>query len=351
VRDASPVRRVVLVHDYLTQRGGAERLVLAMLEAFPGARLVTSVYAPDLTFPEFRAYDVETLLPRIPVIGSDPRFGLPILAPLFSCHQIRDADVVLCSSTGWAHGIGTTAPKIVYCNTPARWLYESADYTHDRGIATRVAVATAKLALTRWDKRAAASAAMYLANSTTVAARIRRVYGLEARVVHPAMTLDASAAQAPVAGVEPGFLLTVARGRGYKNTDIVIEAARVCNLPLVVVGDGGLTNLDDSQMRWLYANCRALVAAAYEDFGLTPVEAMAFGKPVVALRRGGYLDTVVDGVTGLFFDEARPDAIAEALDRLSGTAFDTERIRRHTRAFSLDAFVARLRECAAEVVS
>jgi glycosyltransferase involved in cell wall biosynthesis len=344
------VRRVVLVHDYLTQRGGAERVVLAMLEAFPDARVVTSIYTPATTFPEFADYHVETLLPRrIPLLGRDPRLALPILAPLFSRHTIRDADVVVCSSSGWAHGIRARVPKIVYCHTPARWLYQPVEYALGHGPLVRLAMQAARSPLLSWDARAAASANAYLANSSSVADRIRRVYGIEAAVVHPPIVIDPGGEQAAVPGVEPGFLLTIGRGRGYKNTEAVAEAAALRSEPLVVVGgELGISDVNDAQLRWLYANCRALVAAAYEDFGLTPIEAMAFGKPVVALRRGGYLDTVVDGTTGLFFDEPRPDAIAEGLARLSGTAFDHERIQQHSRAFSLERFITRLRECVRE---
>ena len=347
------MRRVVLVHDYLTQRGGAERVVLAMLEAFPGARLVTSVYTPATTFPEFADYRVETLLPRgIPLLGRDPRLAFPILAPLFSRRTVRDADVVICSSSGWAHGISASAPKIVYCHTPARWLYQPAEYALGHGPPVRLAMRAARGPLLSWDARAAASANAYLANSSAVADRIRSAYGIDAAVVHPPIVVDPGGEQTAVPGVDPGFLLTIGRGRGYKNTAAVAEAAALRSEPLVIVGgEHGISDVSDAQLRWLYANCRALVAAAYEDFGLTPIEAMAFGKPVVALRRGGYLDTVVDGTTGLFFDEPRPDAIAGALDRLSATMFDTERIQRHSGTFSLDRFVARMHECVADVVS
>jgi glycosyltransferase involved in cell wall biosynthesis len=351
--DAPPVRRVVLVHDYLTQRGGAERVVLAMLEAFPDARVVTSIYTPETTFPEFADHHVETLLPRgIPLPRRDPRLAFPILAPLFSRHHVENADVVVCSSSGWAHGIGARVPKLVYCHTPARWLYQPSEYGLGHGRAVHFAMRAARRPLLSWDARAAASADAYLANSTSVADRIRRVYDIEAPVVHPPIAIDPGGEQAAVPGVEPGFLLTIGRDRGYKNTAAVADAAGRRNEPVIIVGgELGISHVGDAELRWLYANCRALVAASYEDFGLTPVEAMAFGKPVAALRKGGYLDTVVDGVTGLFFDEPRPDAIAEALGRLSAAAFDAERIRQHSSAFSLDVFVTRLREHVDEVAT
>jgi glycosyltransferase involved in cell wall biosynthesis len=356
VCDASLVTRVVIVHDYLTQRGGAERVVLAMLETFPDARLVTSIYDPAGTYPEFGRYRVETLLPRMPIVRKDPRLALPILAPVFGSHTVRDTDVVLCSSSGWAHGIKSSAPKIVYCHTPARWLYRERDYAAGHGVAGQIATRAAQLALRGWDRKAALGAHAYVANSYVVADRIRTVYGREAAVLHPPLTLSSDGPQDAVGTLMPGFLLTVARRRGYKNTAIVAAAARQQGVPLVVVGDEGTSEpgvtyvgrIDDAELRWLYSNCRGLVASAYEDFGLTPVEAMAFGKPVLALRAGGYLETVVEGDTGYFFDEPSPAAIGEAIAQLDGTSFDMETIRRHADQFSADRFAAGLRSIVAE---
>lgn len=324
-------------------------MVLAMLEAFPDARIVTSMYAPDSTFPEFAEQRIETLLPSTP-FSQDARLALPLLARAFSRHTIRDADVVLCSSSGWAHGVRSTAPKIVYCHTPARWLYQPENYALDHPWPVRLAARAAGLALTAWDARAARSAEEYLANSTVVAERIRRAYGRTADVVHPPHMLDPDGEQLPVPALEPGFLLTVSRRRGYKNTNAIAEAAVRHGAPLVVVGRiksrhpnvVGLHDIDDSTLRWLYANCRALVSAAYEDFGLTPVEAMAFGKPTIALRAGGYLDSVVENVTGIFFDSPTATHISGALAMLDDRSFDEAAIRRESERFSLERFASAL---------
>lgn len=332
---------VVIAHDYLTQRGGAERVVLALLETFPGARLVTSIYAPERTFPEFRDVEVETLLPRT-LLGRDARLAFPFLAPAFSRHVIRDAEAVVCSSSGWAHGISTPAPKVVYCHTPARWLYATEDYVAGHGRAVRGVAAAARAPLRRWDARAAATASAYVANSTVVQERIARAYGRSAEVVHPPATLDPDGPQAPVAVPGP-FLLTVGRPRGYKNLAVVEEAAAAAGVGLVAVA-GGRT---DSELRWLYANCRGLVAAAHEDFGLTPVEAMRFGKPTLALRAGGYLDSLVERVTGSFFDRLDVETLAAALRAFDETAFDPDAIRAQAARFSLETFGARMREIVA----
>ena len=346
---------VVIVHDYLTQRGGAERVVLAMLETFPDAPLVTSIYAPERTYPEFGRYRVKPLMDHAPAaLRRDARLALPILARLFSRHTIKDADVVLCSSSGWAHGVSSEAPKVVYCHTPARWLHEPDEYRRNQRLPARLAASVARRALRDWDMRAAASAETYVANSRFIAQRVWSVYGRDSHVLHPPPGIlpDGPVREPQMIGHD--FLLTIARGRRYKNTAAVIEATRRLRTPLVVVGRGAneqqppdvirLVDVDDATLRWLYANCRAVVAAAHEDFGLTPLEAMAFGKPVVALRARGYLDSVVEGETGFFFDRAEPDSIAAAISAVDNTAFDPDRLRDHAAKFCQERFASHLHE-------
>lgn len=361
-----PVRgdeRIVVVHDYLTQRGGAERVVLDLLRAFPGARLVTSVWNKAQTFPEFEEYDVETLpLDRVAAFRSDPRRAFPFLARAFAGHAITDADAVVCSTSGWAHRVTTTAPKVVYCHNPARWLYQPDDYLRALPAWARRAFVRGTGGLRRTDVAAARSAASYLVNSRNVAARVEAAYGITPQVVPPPRGLEPDGPQHPVSGLEPGFLLTVGRARGYKNTEAVVAAMR--ELPgerLVCVGPepgdfadlpdsvACLTDLDDARLRWLYANAGGLVAVAQEDFGLTLVEAQAFGVPTVALRAGGYLESTVEGVTGVFVEAARAPAVAEGVRRLRATAWDAAAIREAGERYAPAGFQRRLAELVANV--
>src|SRR5207253_10486494 len=173
--------RIALVHDYVTQRGGAERVALAMTRAFPGAPLYTSLYQPATTFPEFAAVDVRpTGLNAVSLLRRKHRLALPVLAPVFSLSRV-DADVVLCSSSGWAHGVRTDGRKIVYCHAPARWLYQPHRYA-ERWSPSDVARRVMRSPLEAWDRRAAHSATRYLANSTAVAAQIAALYGVTAHV-------------------------------------------------------------------------------------------------------------------------------------------------------------------------
>jgi glycosyltransferase involved in cell wall biosynthesis len=353
-----------IVHDYLTQRGGAERVVVVMLEAFPDAPVYTSLYDPNGTFPEFRQRSVRTTyLNRLVPLRRRHRVALPLLAPAFSRMDVP-GDVVICSSSGWAHGSRVSGRKIVYCHTPARWLYQTGRYLRSsRGLA-RLAVEALRRPLESWDKRAAATASRYLVNSTAVQTRVREIYGIEAEVLAPPPALTPDGPLEPIEGVEHGFFLCVSRLLPYKNVAAVSAALRA--LPdhrLIVVGSGPeltrllsaappnvqfIQSVRDGELRWLYSASKALVAASYEDFGLTPLEAASFGKPVAVLRWGGFLDTVREGVTGVFFDEPSPTAITAALDRLSNSPWNPRALADHVEEFSRARFARRLRQIVVE---
>jgi glycosyltransferase involved in cell wall biosynthesis len=355
---------VALVHDYLTQRGGAERVVLSLAGAYPRAPLHTSLYDPDGTFPDFAGLDIYTLpIDRIAALRTRHRLALPVLAPAFSRLTV-DAEVTICSSSGWAHGAGVTGRKVVYCHTPARWLYQTERYQDGSSRLSSTVLSLLAPSLRRWDRKAAASAHRYLVNSTAVRRRVGDLYGIEAEVVPPPVEVDPDGATAELPGIEPGFFLCVSRLLAYKNVQAVTDAfGRLPDQRLVVVGSGPLAGpiraaappnvtvvgpVDDATLRWLYRSCSGLVAASHEDFGLTPVEAASFGKPTAALRWGGFLDTTVEGTTGVFFDQPEPTPIAEAVQVLSGTRWSEEALRAHAERYSVDRFTGRIDEVVAE---
>lgn len=357
---------VALVHDYLTQRGGAERVVVSMLRAFPRAPLYTSLYQPATTFPYFLDADVRTLaLNRLPLLRRNHRLAFALLAPAFSTHRI-DADVVVCSSSGWAHGIRTDGRKVVYCHSPARWLYQSERYlpSGNGHVVARSALGLLRSTLRRWDSYVAAGANRYLANSSATQAQIRSIYGIEAEVVPPPLAVESNGVRRKPDGLEPGYFLCVSRLLPYKNVDAVVEAfSRLPREQLVVVGTGPeehrlreraprnvrfLGVVSDDELRWLYDNTMGVVAASFEDYGLTPLEGASLGRPSAVLRWGGFLDTVVDGVTGVFFDRPEPAEIRSAVERLRSEDWSERVLRQHAARFSEQSFIARLREIAAE---
>jgi glycosyltransferase involved in cell wall biosynthesis len=348
------------VHDYLTQRGGAERVVLALCRAFPHASVHTALYDPDGTFEELRQRDVRPLwLNRATLLRRKHRLALPALPAAFRTSHV-EADVVICSSSGFAHGIRTEGRKLVYCHSPAKWLYRRDDYLGTYpSKAARLGLHLLDPYLRRFDHEAARSADLYIANSTYVASQVRREYGLDAEVLCPPAGLPTDGPREPIPGIEPGFFLLVSRLMPYKNIAQVVEAFR--DLPresLVIVGIGPerdrlmadlpgnvrfLGKVSDESLRWLYASSAGLVAASREDFGLTPVEAASFGKPIVALRWGGFIDTVTPQ-TGVFFEKPEPKPIAAAVKQLLAQVWDSHEIREHAGTFSEARFVDRMHE-------
>lgn len=364
MRTSQPARPpVAIAHDYLTQRGGAERVVLDIARTFPDAPIYTTLYDPDGTFPEFRDLDIiVSPLNRVGLLRRHHRLALPLL-PLASHAISIDADVVMVSSSGWAHGFSTGGAKIVYCHNPARWLYQTDEYLGSGRMSQvkRVAVAAMRAPLTAWDQRAAHTADVYLSNSTVVRERIHAAYGIKADLLHPSAGVTPQGRQAEVDELwewaDFGYHLVVSRLLPYKNIDQVLRAVEGTEERVVVVGRGPelanlqqvappnamlLQGLSDAQMRWVYAHSTALLAPSREDFGLTPLEAGAFGKPVIALRAGGYLDTVVEGRTGEFFDEAIPEQIRAAITRARSRDWDVEAIEEHVETFSRERFSAAL---------
>ncbi|MGJ6980371.1 glycosyltransferase [Aestuariimicrobium soli] len=365
--------KVALAHDYLTQRGGAERVALELTRVFPGAELFTSLYSPPDTFPEFREVPVRTsVLNRVAALRRNFRLGLPLFGWAFGRARAgSDAEVMVVSTTGFAHGIRTEAPTLVYCHSPARFLYLADEYLGRRWFTSPQGWVLKALRppLVAWDQRAARSAAAYLCNSTVVRDRIRAVYGIEATVVPPPAGLDPAGPREPVGQLAdwPDHHLLVSRLLPYKNVDRAIDAFRA--LPderLLVVGRGPQRDqlaarlpanvrlaegLSDAQLRTAYAGARAVIAPSHEDFGLTPVEGFGFGVPTLALRAGGYLDTVVEGVSGWFFDEPDAAAIASAVRRLAAEPLAREPILEHARRFSPEVFAEALRSAAARVAA
>lgn len=341
---------VVLVHDYLNQRGGAERVVLELAAMFPAAPLYTSLYRHDSTFPEFAAVDVRTtFLNRIPV---DQRFRalFPLYPAAFASLGKLDAGLVISSSSGWGHMV-RTAPRAfhaVYCYTPARWLY--GDYMG----AARAQRAFAPFAgaARRLDGRAARRPDLYIAISQLVRERIRQRYGRDAPVVYPPVNVDRF-----TPSPRGERLLVVSRLLAYKRVDLVVDAATRVGVGLDVVGTGPAMadlrrragpsvtfhgQLQDDSITELFQSCRAFCLPGCEDFGITPVEANAAGKPVVAFAGGGALETVAAGVTGAFFDEHSVPAVLDALHRCDEIATDPCVIAHHAQQFSGAVFRDRL---------
>lgn len=353
------VLRVAVAHDYLTQMGGAERVALELARAFPGAPLYTSLYSQSDTFPDFASIPVNaSRLNRFRIFRKNVFAAFPLLPFVWRARAV-EADVVLCSSSGWSHAVRTSGKKIVYCHNPPRWIYQVEDVRGDMNPLIRAGFFFFRWILRWLDRWAASTADVYIANSSQVSKRIEMAYGRTARILHPPVSVDTTLPMEPVEGVEPGYFLTVGRDRGYKNVATAISAVELLgDARIVWVGGSGtqcraatlFNNVSDAQLRWLYANCRALIALSHEDFGLTVIEANAFGKPVVALKAGGYLDSVIEGSTGVFASSLDLHDVVQALRLVLETAWDPDLIREHASRFSVEAFRARLRAVVGAVI-
>lgn len=348
---------VVVAHDYLTQRGGAERVALELALQFEARELITSVHDPALTFDGFHDVTIRQSDSKLlRGMHGDMRRALPLLAPAWTRFEPVDSEILLCSSSGWAHGLraGADTFKVVYCHNPARWLYQRSDYLKGHSLPVRATLAALSPALRTWDARAAHTADLYIANSRAVATRIHDAYGIRAEVVHPPVSVDAGGVQHNVPGLEPGYFLTVSRARGYKGTELLIDAfARMPQRRLVIVGSlpehdlpanvTALGVVSEQELRWLYTNATALTSVSHEDFGLTVLEANSFGCPALVLRAGGFLESTAEGVSGLFIEEENSESIVAAV-RGFPTVWDDAAIRAHAERFSSASFARQLRD-------
>lgn len=348
---------LTLAHDYFTQRGGAERVAAALAERLSPSQVITALYEPGQTFFIDDSVIKTSPLQRFPFFRRDNRRALPLLALTWALFAPVSEGVLICSTSGWSHMLRTrrSVQKIVYCHNPARWLYQTDDYSIGLGTAVNALLVSLRPALRFIDQRAARSANKYFANSTAVAKRVQSVYGIEAEVLHPPVLIDANGAQEELP-LMPGFFLSVGRGRGYKNAERLVQASvRVPNATFVFVGLEpspdlppnciALGGVSEEKLRFLYATCKAVISVSFEDFGLTPLEGNSFGKPCLVLRAGGFLDSVVDGVSGSFIEAPSEDRIADAVNSFSDN-WDEEVIKRHAARFSLASFTSRLLESA-----
>lgn len=361
--------RVALVHDYLTQMGGAERVLAALHALYPGAPVFTSVVDPAVLPPEWRDWDIRpALLNRLPGAARDHRRWAPLYPAIFRAFgpALRAFDVVIADTSAWAHHAPAAhgAVQIAYCHSPARFLYRDPHYLEPARL-PRPAMplaATAFAGLRALDRRAARRVDRYLANSRAVADRVQAAYGIAAPVVYPPVATDRFAAAAT--GIAPGAAyVAVSRLVPHKRVDLVVAAFTRLGRPLDIIGAGRdgvrlralagptvrfLGPLGDVETAIAVAHSRGLVLPAVEDFGITAVEAQAAGRPVIALAAGGALETVLPGRTGILFAEPAVEALIAAVAAAERVAWDPRAMQANAARFGVERFQ---REIAAVVAA
>lgn len=349
---------VAIVHDYLNQAGGAERVVAAMHRLYPQAPIFTTIADQSVVDALMPDADVRTTwMQRLPGIGRHFRKYFLLYPRAIEGLDLSAYDVVLSSSSAYAKGARTRpgAVHVCYCHTPMRfaWNFEGYAERERWGAMTRRLLPPLIAQVRRWDVRTASRPTVYLANSTAVAERIARHYHRKASVVPPPVEVDRFT---PSAVQDPHYLV-VSRLVAYKRIDLAVNAFSNMNRQLVVIGDGParadleriagpnvrfLGRLDDAAVSAAYARCQAVIFPGEEDFGIVPLEANAAGRPVIAYQRGGALDTVVPGTTGVFFAEQTVASLGEAVARLEQIAWDPVRLRTHAEGFREAVFAERL---------
>jgi glycosyltransferase involved in cell wall biosynthesis len=351
--------RVAIVHDWLTNLGGAERVVLTMSEMFPDAPIYTSVYNPS-KLPEFKDKNViMSFLQHIPLAQKKHQL-FPILRQLaFESFDFSGYDLVISSTSAEAKGIVTPTETrhISYINTPTRYYWSGyQNYLEQPGMGAFNPLAKAVLKrnikkLRRWDYAAAQRPDIVLANSKNVQARIRKYYDRGSTVVYPSVETDRFSRIG--SSQEGDYYLVVSRLIPYKRVDLAVRAATKLDKKLVVIGTGSelkslqqmagptvrfLGFLDDVTTRNYYLGCKAFIFPAEEDFGITPVEAMAAGKPVLFYAKGGATETVIDGVTGVGFKKQTVESLCDAIQRLDKISFKEKAIIDQANKFSVEKF-------------
>jgi glycosyltransferase involved in cell wall biosynthesis len=349
--------RVALVHDYLNQMGGAEKVLLALHDLFPQAPIYTSIYAPSRVDRRFRELDVRTsFMQRLPLVKKRHQPFLPLFPQAFERMDLRAYDLVISDSSAFAKGV-VTRPEtlhICYCHTPMRWAWSYEEYVERErlGRLARTLLPPFISRLRQWDYATAARVDYFVANSPTVAARIAKYYRRESVYIPPPV----DTARFSVAPEHDDYFLIVSRLVPYKRIDLAVQAFSHLGLPLRIVGAGRdegrlrklagksvqfLGRLPDAQVREQMARCRGFIFPGEEDFGITPVEAQASGRPVIAYGAGGALAMVAEGTTGIFFRQQTVEALGEAVRAFRDEQFDAAVIRRHAEEFDTTRFQRR----------
>ena len=344
-------RRVALVHDFLLDLRGAERLFLALCDLWPDAPIFTPVYDEDGTEGRFAGRDVRTsFLQRTRPTARTFRALLPFYPAAIESFDLSDFDLVVSSSSAWAHAVipGEGAVHVSYCHNPFRYAWNDRDVTLSRrDPVTRSALRALFRRWRQWDWIAAQRVNRYVTNSKTTQQRIRAYFGRESTVVHP--PVDTWRFRPGPVG---DHYLLLSELMPHKRIDIAVEAFNRLGLPLVVAGDGPdarrlrrmagpnvqfTGRVSDAHAEQLLSSARAFVVTAVEEFGIAAVEAQAAGRPVIAPSRGGALETVKDGVTGTFWDGG-PDDLAAAVRAFDADAIDPTECVANARRFDASVF-------------
>ncbi len=336
--------KIALVHDYLTQRGGAERVFELLCQHYPNADIFTSLYDPQRTIDLSDRLVQTTVLQKIPGAVKNFRLMAPFYFPAFRALDLQAYDLIISSSTSFAKAVRKKpgARHICFCHNVTRFLWDTETYLREYEDYKYFAPAIEQIFafMRKVDLNYAQEPDLYIANSSVVRERIEKIYG------KPAITINypIDTSKFIFSDCKSDYYLASARMISYKRLDIVVEAFNWLGKTLWISGDGPererlqakalpnikfLGQVTDSERKELFSNAKSVIVAALEDYGLVPVEANASGTPVIAYGAGGVLDTQVPGKTGVFFQRQTPESLSVALAKASETSWDYQEIRNH----------------------
>ena len=353
--------KIAIVHDYLNQMGGAERVLAVLHEMFPDAPIFTTLVDHSILGPDLAGADIRSSwMQRLPGWRRHFKKYLPLYPKAVESFDLRGFDLVLSSSSAFAKGAlkGKNACHVCYCYTPMRFVWDFQNYLAQEDLPWiyRRSLPFFIRRLRKWDLKTSIRPDRYVAISSEVRRRIRTAYGVDARVVFPPVDTEKFKP-----GSGPGkFYLIVSRLASYKRLELAVQAFNRNALPLKIIGSGpfagtlrGLSRpnieflgrVEDDELAWHYASCKALILPGMEDFGLAPLEANAAGNPAVAFAGGGALDTIREGVNGFFFREPSVESLLEAIRFMENGRypFSREKIREHALQFGTDVFKKKIK--------
>ncbi len=353
--------KIAIVHDWLTNMGGAENLIINFHEMYPEAPIYTSIYNPDNLDDRLKNIDVRTsfLQKKNKKITNHKKY-YPFMPMAFESMDLNEYDIILSSSTCCAKGIipRPDAIHICYCNTPMRYAWEKRDeYVKNSGKFKKKLIGILTHYMRIWDVTSSSRVDYFIANSTAVQERIKKYYRRDSVVINPAVRCNLF----DISDTDGDYYLIVSRLVPYKRLDLAVQACKELGRKLIIAGEGtekeklqemasGCSNikflgrLSDEEVKKYMSECKALLFPGEEDFGITPVEAMACGRPVVAYGRGGTLDTVIDGKTGVLFKEQTVEDVKNAMLKLECTEFDKQTLRKHALKFDEAEFKRKIKQ-------
>jgi len=352
--------KVAIIHYWLVGMRGGEKVIEALCEMYPQADIFTHVYVPESVSDKIRRHKViPTFINSLPRAARMYKNYLPLMPMALEQLDLRGYDLIISSESGPSKGIipPADALHVCYCHTPMRYIWNMYhDYRNSAGRLARLMMPPLSHYLRMWDVTSAARVDSFVANSATVASRIRRYYGADSVVIHPPVDTGAFSIAAPAELAD--YYLMAGELVSYKRPDLAVRAFNEMQLKLVVIGGGEM--LDEIRrlagptvtvlgpqpfdvLRQHYSRCRALIFPGEEDFGMVPVEAMASGRPVIAFGRGGATETVATGLSGVFFAEQTVEAITSAVRGLAGIEISPDKIAEHAGQFGREQFFQKMR--------